>query len=117
MLVWFNFSTVLFKCLSFAESGQRPVEVLFCALVCTLHICSSSVQGAMKVIGPSVDVRQSLEVPAIPIKMEGEEGEVEIQPPSTGIGFKPIPLLLMSHKWREGQEPVSIHTHTHTQTQ
>ena len=62
-----------------------------------------SMQGAMKVIGQSVDIRQVLEVPAKSIKIEGSNGEVEIQPPNFDLGYKPVPFLLLSSKWREGQ--------------
>ena len=57
----------------------------------------------MKLIAPSVEIRHWLEVPAKPLKMEGTLGEVEVKPPYSDIGHKPVRLLLISHKWRDGQ--------------
>ncbi len=63
----------------------------------------------MNVISHSVDVKTTLEIPAKTIKLEGTKGEeVELIPPSGTLGYKPIPLLLLSHKWREGQQTVSV---------
>ncbi len=64
-------------------------------------------QKGMKVMSQSVDVKHMIEVPAKTLKIEGSTGEVELIPPSGTLGYKPIPLLLLSHKWREGQIPVS----------
>ncbi len=69
-----------------------------------------SMQKGMNVIAHSVDVKHTLEIPAKTIKLEGTKGEeVELIPPSGTLGYKPIPLLLLSHKWREGQQPVSLY--------
>lgn len=70
-------------------------------------LCVLFIQKGMKVIGQSVDVKQIIDVPAKSLKIEGSKGEVELIPPSGTLGYKPIPLLLLSHKWREGQTPVS----------
>ena len=35
---------------------------------------------------------------------QGSKGEVTMTPPfSEQLGYRPIPLLLVSHKWRQGQ--------------
>ena len=57
----------------------------------------------MKLVAQSIGVRTWLEVPAKDITMEGSKGPVEIKPPHIGLGYKPLRLLLLSHKWREGQ--------------
>jgi hypothetical protein len=57
----------------------------------------------MKLVAQSIGVRSWLEVPAKDITMQGSKGPVEIKPPHTGLGYKPLRLLLLSHKWREGQ--------------
>lgn len=62
----------------------------------------------MKVIGQSVDIRQVLEVPAKTIKIEGSNGEVEIQPPTSDLGYRPVPFLLLSSKWRDGQVSLCV---------
>lgn len=41
---------------------------------------------------------------SLPLSQQGSKGRVTIQPPfSEQLGYRPIPLLLVSHKWREGQ--------------
>ena len=75
----------------------------------------------MNLISHSVEISQSLEVPAKNIVMavllllepvescdcvflQGPKGKVTLTPPfSEQLGYRPIPLLLVSHKWRGGQ--------------
>ena len=57
----------------------------------------------MKLVAQSIGVRNWLEVPAKNITVMGSKGEVEIKPPHIGVGYKPIRLLLLSHRWRAGQ--------------
>ena len=57
----------------------------------------------MKFVAQSISVRSWLEVPAKSFTIQGSKGEVEIKPPHIGIGYKPLRILLLSHKWREGQ--------------
>ena len=57
----------------------------------------------MKLVAQSIAVRTWLEVPAKNITVCGSKEEVTINPPHIGLGYKPIRLLLLSHKWREGQ--------------
>lgn len=57
----------------------------------------------MKLVAQSIGVRSWLEVPARDITVQGTKGEVVVKPPHVGIGYKPLRLLLLSHKWREGQ--------------
>lgn len=57
----------------------------------------------MKLVAQSIGVRTWLEVPAKNITVQGSKGPVEIKPPHIGLGYKPLRLLLLSHKWREGQ--------------
>lgn len=61
----------------------------------------------MKLVAQSIAVRSWLEIPAKEITMQSSKGEVLIKPPHIGIGYKPLRLLLLSHKWREGQ--VDVH--------
>lgn len=60
-------------------------------------------QGAVKLIGQSVEICTYLEVPAVDIKIQTDSGEVTIEPPSVHLGYKPIPLYLLSYKWRGSQ--------------
>ena len=57
----------------------------------------------MKLVAQSIGVRSWLEVPAKDIIIQGSKGPVVIKPPHLGLGYKPLRLLLLSHKWREGQ--------------
>jgi hypothetical protein len=60
--------------------------------------------AAMNLISHSVEISHSLEVPAKNIVMEGTKGKVTLTPPfSEQLGYRPIPLLLISNKWRDGQ--------------
>lgn len=64
-------------------------------------------------ISQSVEIHRSMEVPAKEVKLKGIDGsDVEVKPPSVHIGYKPIPLLLISYKWRGSQVSwfcVSLH--------
>jgi hormone-sensitive lipase len=63
-----------------------------------------AVKAALNLISHSVEISHSLEVPAKNIVMEGSKGQVTLTPPfSEQLGYRPIPLLLVSHKWRSGQ--------------
>ena len=53
--------------------------------------------------GQSVEITHRMEVPAKAVKVSSTSGEVEINPPSVHIGYKPIPLLLISYRWRGAQ--------------
>lgn len=57
----------------------------------------------MKLVAQSIGVRSWLEIPARDITIKGSKGDVVIKPSDVGIGFKPIRLLLLSHRWRQGQ--------------
>lgn len=60
-------------------------------------------QSAVKILSQSIKIRHWLEVPSKELKVQAAGGEVEIKPPSVHIGYKPIPLLLLSTKWRGSQ--------------
>lgn len=62
----------------------------------------------MKLIAQNIGIRNWLEVPAKNITMQGSKGEVEIKPPLSDMGYKPIRLLLLSYRWREGQVKLSV---------
>ncbi len=53
--------------------------------------------------GQSVEICQWMEVPSKAVTIAGSKGEVEVSPPSVHIGYKPIPLLLISYRWRGSQ--------------
>ena len=57
----------------------------------------------MKLVAQSIAVRTWLEVPAKEVTVQGSKGAVDIKPPHIGLGYRPVRLLLLSHKWREGQ--------------
>ena len=55
-------------------------------------------------ISQSVEISHWLEVPAKELIVQNKDGEdVQMKPPSVHIGYKPIPLLLLSYKWRGAQ--------------
>jgi hypothetical protein len=58
----------------------------------------------MKMVSQSVEIFHCMEVPAKEVQLKGTDGGViEVKPPSVHIGYKPIPLLLISYKWRGSQ--------------
>ena len=63
----------------------------------------------MKLVAQSIAVRTWLEVPAKEISVQGSKGTVEIKPSHIGLGYRPLRLLLLSHKWREGQVSCGVH--------
>lgn len=61
-------------------------------------------QNAVKMLCQSVEICHSMEVPAKEVKLKNKDGnDVEIHPPSVHVGYKPVPLLLISYKWRGSQ--------------
>ncbi len=60
-------------------------------------------QSAVKMFSQSVEICHQMEVPAKALKVSCSSGEVEINPPSVHIGYKPISLLLISYRWRGSQ--------------
>lgn len=65
------------------------------------------VQSAVKMMSQSIKIRQWLEVPSSELTVQGTGGEMQLKPPSVHIGYKPIPLLLLSNKWRGSQVRLS----------
>lgn len=60
-------------------------------------------QSAVKMLSQSVEVSHWMEVPSKEIKVQTSGGEVEVKPPSVHIGYKPVPMLLLSYRWRGSQ--------------
>ena len=55
-------------------------------------------------VSQSVEIYHWMEVPAKELTVKGRDGkDVEVKPPSVHVGYKPIPLLLISYKWRGSQ--------------
>ncbi|CAI8049801.1 Hormone-sensitive lipase [Geodia barretti] len=67
-------------------------------------VVKAAMGAAMTLISHSVEISHSLEIPAKNIVMEGTKGKVTLTPPfSEQLGYRPIPLLFISNKWRDGQ--------------
>ena len=63
-------------------------------------VCSNNGAGSIKCSVSSSPYETDI--------LQGSHGEVTLSPPFSDLGYRPIPLLLISYKWRTGQVCVSV---------
>uniref|UniRef100_A0A1X7TZZ6 Hormone-sensitive lipase n=1 Tax=Amphimedon queenslandica TaxID=400682 RepID=A0A1X7TZZ6_AMPQE len=91
---------------------QRGVKIAELTDDCSIYFAKAfwslteqtAVKTAVKLVSQSVDVSETLEVPAKNVTVDSVNGgSVTLQPPFSDLGYRPISVSLISHKLRDGQ--------------